>query len=533
MKRGVSRAWRRITVPIALVAVGGLVMGLASCFLFNVPPEAGFTIGPSTAGQAPFTVTLSAAPSSDPDGDIETYTWDFGDGGQGAGGNVAHTYTAPGTYTIVLIVEDEYGATGQASKTVYVTAPEPAGPTAQFTASPSSGTSPLTVTFNAAASTYEAGTIVAYDWGFGDGGTGFGQTATHTYFSAGTQTFTVTLTVRGSDGKLGSTTGTVRVTAPGGGTTPTPGAPSARFDIDESIGVAPLQVNFDPQDSEAEEGRVIILYTWSYGDGAAESDVNPAVMDHVYTTKTPSETFSVTLVVLDNAGASDSITKTVKAYNFRPVAGFDIINPPGGETVADDTQFYATAAAAWAAGEVTPALWLEDDVVYGDLQNDGLLPIDDVVVVIRSREIPDARWFNLDGTLAQDALRTSTTSATSSTAPGAPADYDDHNFSYDPEGQTWAVNEPGWFPDSAGEGWGVRYLYINWGDGSAEERVEYAEDDWSAFGGDVVVAHPYDITADGTVVTITVTAEDWLGYKSAPFSRRVTLKVGTENAGED
>jgi hypothetical protein len=237
--------------------------------------------------------------------------------------------------------------------------------------------------------------------------------------------------------------------------------------------------------------------------------------------------------VLDNEGDSDSITKTVKVYDFRSVAGFDIINPPGGQTIPDDTQFYASAAAAHAAGVGDPTLWLEDDVVYGDLQNEGGLPINDVIVVIRSRKIPDTRWFNLNGALAQDALLTSTTSATSSTNPGAPTGYDDHNFSYDPEGQTWnGGTEPAWFPDVAGEGWGIRYLYINWGDGSGEEQVDYATNA-ALYTGDVVVAHPYDITSDGTVRTITVTAEDWLGYKSAPFSRNVTLKIGTENADED
>jgi hypothetical protein len=48
----------------------------------------------------------------------------------------------------------------------------------------------------------------------------------------------------------------------------------------------------------------------------------------------------------------------------------------------------------------------------------------------------------------------------------------------------------------------------------------------------VIVAHDYTVN-ETTVRTITVTAVDWLGEKSAPFSRRVTLKEGFEaNADE-
>ena len=48
------------------------------------------------------------------------------------------------------------------------------------------------------------------------------------------------------------------------------------------------------------------------------------------------------------------------------------------------------------------------------------------------------------------------------------------------------------------------------------------------YGNNVIVAHDYNVTTDGTIRTITVTAEDWLGQKSAAFSRRVTLKTGFE-----
>jgi len=45
------------------------------------------------------------------DGTIESYSWNFGDGNTGSGETVSHTYDAAGTYTAVLTVEDDDGAT--------------------------------------------------------------------------------------------------------------------------------------------------------------------------------------------------------------------------------------------------------------------------------------------------------------------------------------------------------------------------------------------------------------------------------------
>jgi len=542
VKRGVRKTSTRTLILLScVIGMSMLVLVLASCALFNKLPVAGFTIGPSTTGPVPFAVTLSGAPSSDSDGEIKTYSWDFGDGAVGTGRSVGHTYTAVGTYTIILTVTDNWDAADQAAKTVYVTAAEPAGPSASFTASPTSGTSPLNVTFDASGSRYAAGTITAYEWTFGDGGNGFGQVVTHTFFSSGSQSFTVTLLVRASDGKTGTASRTVSVSTSGGGGTPAAGAPSARFDIQtDSLGVAPLQVAFDPSESEAANGRTLILYTWSFGDNEAFSDINASTQIHVYTTDTSSETFNVTLLVTDNQGASGSITKTVKAYNHRPVAGFEIANPPGGhQDPVVDPIVYANEAAAIAAGTTTPAIWQADNVVIGNLAAIQTLP-QVVPVIIRSKEIVDTggtaganRWFNLDGgpAVSQHTLRTSTGLAISSTTPGTPTGYDKHNFSYDPEGQTWlGGTHPTWFPVDVGQAWGIQYLYVNWGDGSSRVRYDYDPDLFGANG--MVLLHGYTVTVDGTVRTITMTAEDYMGYESAAFSRTVTLKTGKEGGGD-
>jgi len=506
-----------------------LAFGLSGCWLLdlfgvNILPVAAFTMS-ALSGQAPLTVSFSAVLSYDEDGEIESWAWDFGDGTDGTGRTVEHRFDAAGTRDIVLTVTDDQGGSARAQKTLYVLPPEPPGPVARFTASPTSGTSPLTVQFDASTSTYSEGTISSYEWAFGDGRLGYGDRTSNTYISAGAQTYTVTLTVRASDGKTATATAIVSVTVPGA--TPTAGAPSARFTVDRTIGIAPLQVHLDPVASEAAEGRTLILYTWSFGDGSALSDIGPTIQEHVYTTNTTSTIFSATLLVLDNQAGSDQITKTIKAYNHRPVAGFEIGNPPGGDAGAGVVHYLAPALPTRDYlendGQRHRDMWCPRNVVYGNL---GALQT--VSVVIRSMEIPDPRWRALTNTGNQATLKTASgASATSSTAPGGPTGYHENNLSYDPEGQEWtAGNVPAWFPNQA---WGIRYLYIDWGDTTPTERLTY-----NAFaGGDIVAHHIYAFPWDGKPYTITMTAEDWLGHRSAPFSRTVTLKKAAEGTSAD
>jgi PKD repeat protein len=80
----------------------------------NGAPTAAFTATPS-----PLAVAVDASASTD-DGTIVSYAWDFGDGGTGSGVTANRTYAAAGTYTIVLTVTDDQGATGSSSQSVVV-----------------------------------------------------------------------------------------------------------------------------------------------------------------------------------------------------------------------------------------------------------------------------------------------------------------------------------------------------------------------------------------------------------------------------
>jgi len=175
----------------------------------NEPPTATFSATPMT-GPAPLTVAFDASATDDPDGTIASFDWATGDGSTLSGVAPVYTYTAPGTYAVVLTVEDDRGAPAIATRTIQVTAPGNQLPVASFTADPTFSLGPpLTVNFDATGSHDPDGAIIDYLWNFGDGDTGVGATAVHTYTETGT--FTVVFTVIDDDGVPASATTTIQV----------------------------------------------------------------------------------------------------------------------------------------------------------------------------------------------------------------------------------------------------------------------------------------------------------------------------------
>ena len=84
----------------------------------DVAPTAAFT-----ATASDLSVGLDASGSTDTDGTISSYAWDFGDGSTGDGKTASHTYSKAGTYTVTLTVTDDKGATGQSTQSVVVSEP--------------------------------------------------------------------------------------------------------------------------------------------------------------------------------------------------------------------------------------------------------------------------------------------------------------------------------------------------------------------------------------------------------------------------
>lgn len=134
----------------------------------NVPPSADIDANP-TSGEAPLEVSFDASGSSDPDGKIESYYWDLGDGSTSGQESGTYTYSDQGEYTVTLTVTDDGGATDTASVTISVSPSTNQPPTANFTVSPESGEVPLEVDLDGSSSSDPDQNISSYSWDFGDG----------------------------------------------------------------------------------------------------------------------------------------------------------------------------------------------------------------------------------------------------------------------------------------------------------------------------------------------------------------------------
>lgn len=85
----------------------------------NNPPVA--NAGGPYAGTTGTAITFDGSASSDSDGSIASYSWNFGDGGTGSGANAEHIYSTAGTYETILTVTDDKNAVGTDTATVEVT----------------------------------------------------------------------------------------------------------------------------------------------------------------------------------------------------------------------------------------------------------------------------------------------------------------------------------------------------------------------------------------------------------------------------
>jgi len=268
----------------------------------NGTPVPFFTYSPS----APITrtdVTFDGSLSTDSDGRIVSYAWNFGDGSQGSGVLVKHGFSNDGSYTVTLTVTDDRGQSASLSKSVLVSSTTK--PTADFAISPTAPSVNQQVFFNAAASTAATGrTIVRYDWDYGSGRQDSGILVWQIYSQPGS--YAVTLTVTDDAGKTGTASKTVTVTAAG---------LNASFTFSPTAPNALETVFFNASGSTSQSG--ITSYAWDFGDGTTGGGVNPS---HVFvcTGIVSDRTFVVRLTVRDTQGGTATTTTPVPVKKCGP-----------------------------------------------------------------------------------------------------------------------------------------------------------------------------------------------------------------------
>ena len=165
-------------------------------------PTADFGVSSSSSlsGTAPLKVSFvdKSTVSSDTKANITAWYWKITDSSDKlvasfSTQNPSYTFEDGGKYTVALTVTDSKSRTNTKTVENYITVSS--GLSATFTASPTSGTAPLNVRFEATPDSGNAYDIDEYEWTFGDGSEkSYGKVVSHIYNTAGTYTVQLKVT---------------------------------------------------------------------------------------------------------------------------------------------------------------------------------------------------------------------------------------------------------------------------------------------------------------------------------------------------
>ena len=241
-------------------------------------------------------IRFDASSSSDPDGRIVSYEWDWESDGtfetKVTTATTEHTFSTSGSQRVTLRVTDDQGATGTVVQTVSVG--ERQAPQALFAFSPTQPSIVVGVQLTDQSSDPD-GQAVSWMWEFGDGTTSTDRNPTHTYSRKGT--FTVKLTVTDNDGLTGTKSQTLTVANL---------APEASFTFEPQTPVVGQAVRFDGSASTDRDGT-ISSYAWDFnGDGKTDAPEMEATWTFV-----EAKTYTVTLSVVDSDGATGTAEQDV------------------------------------------------------------------------------------------------------------------------------------------------------------------------------------------------------------------------------
>lgn len=177
--------------------------------------------------------------------------------------------------------------------------PPNSAPAPEFTLSPSTPLPLQDIVFDASPSQDEGascGSACSYRWEFGDGGSATGIFVKHQYARGGT--FQVRLTVTDARGAAATIARAVTVGEAE--------KPTAAFTVSPTSPIVGQTIFFNAEESQPAPGRRLVSYAWDFGSGRTGSGVTTSKS---YDTI---GTYTVTLTITDDAGATASVSKTVE-----------------------------------------------------------------------------------------------------------------------------------------------------------------------------------------------------------------------------
>jgi PKD repeat protein len=226
--------------------------------------------------------------STDIDGQITSWFWEFGDGTNSTDANPQHEYTSGGEKKVNLTVKDNENAETTISKIITLNGETPI---ADFIYNPINPSADEVVTFNSTSTANPDYFIENYTWGFGDeSGLAYGENVTHQYTDNGS--YIVNLTVRDNISTSDSIEKIVKV----GLVADFSFSPVSPFVFD--------MVNFNDL-SSISGGSLITNWTWDFGDGNFDDSQNTV---HQYMSP---GIYMVNLTIKDEHNTTDSILKQI------------------------------------------------------------------------------------------------------------------------------------------------------------------------------------------------------------------------------
>ncbi|MBI2967653.1 MAG: PKD domain-containing protein [Bacteroidetes bacterium] len=297
----------------------------------------------STSGCVPLFIAAYGSP-----GGNFTYSWDFGDGNTATGATPAHTYNDTGNFDLELTVTDQNGCVFSKTSAGLVHAFD--NIKVNFNADSITGCRPLTVHF-----TPNIAYATSYLWDFGDGNNSTVSSPAHTYSTKGDYTVSLKVTNNSGCSSEKEILNYIHINAP-----------TANFSVANPVGCIPLNVSFT---SPAASGNA---WQWNFGDGAGFSSVGSNLASHTYSS---GDTFTVSMIVHDAQGCTDTVIKTDKVIAIAPLVAFnnpDTVKSCTPVTVTFDGSSIGKNYWSWDFGDGTTSTSANPQHVYLD---NGIYPV--------------------------------------------------------------------------------------------------------------------------------------------------------------